>query len=33
MFSKGAGYEEVYTNLFKTSGVWQVFKVGVSSVT
>ena len=32
MFSKGAGYEEVYTNLFETSSVWQVFKVGVSSV-
>ena len=29
---KGAGCEEVYTNLFETSSVWQVFKVGVSSV-
>ena len=28
---KGAGYEEVYINLFKTSGAWQVLKVGVSS--
>ena len=28
----GAGCEEVYTNLFETSSVWQVFKVGVSSV-
>ena len=29
---KGAGCEEVYTNLFETSSVWQVFKVGASSV-
>ena len=29
---KGTGCEEVYTNLFETSSVWQVFKVGVSSV-
>ena len=29
---KGAGCEEVYTNLFETSSAWQVFKVGVSSV-
>ena len=29
---KGAGCKEVYTNLFETSSVWQVFKVGVSSV-
>ena len=29
---KGAGCEEVYTNLFETSISWQVFKVGVSSV-
>ena len=29
---KGAGCEEVYTHLFETSSVWQVFKVGVSSV-
>ena len=29
---KGAGCEEVYTNLFETSSVWLVFKVGVSSV-
>ena len=29
---KGAGCEEVYTNLFETSSVWQVFKVGLSSV-
>ena len=28
---KGAGYEEVYANLFETSSAWQVFKVGVSS--
>ena len=28
----GAGCEEVYTNLFETSSVWQVFKVGVSNV-
>ena len=28
---KGAGCEEVYTNLFETSSAWQVFKVGVSS--
>ena len=28
---KGAGYEEVYKNLFETSSAWQVFKVGVSS--
>ena len=27
---KGAGYEEVYTNLFKTSSASQVFKVGIS---
>ena len=26
---KGTGCEEVYTNLFETSGAWQVFKVGV----
>ena len=25
----GAGCEEIYTNLFETSSVWQVFKVGV----
>ena len=30
---KGAGCEEVYTNLFETSSAWQVFKVGVSSKT
>ena len=24
-------YEKVYTNLFETSSVWQVFKVDVSS--
>ena len=29
---KGSGCAEVYTNLFETSSVWQVFKVGVSSV-
>ena len=29
---KGAGCEEVYTNLFETSSAWQVFKVGVSSM-
>ena len=29
--SKEAGCEEVYTNLFETSGAWQVFKVGVLS--
>ena len=29
---KGVGCPEVYTNLFKTSGVWQVFKVGVPNV-
>ena len=29
---KGAGCEEVYTSLFETSSVWQVFKVGVSNV-
>ena len=29
---KGTGCEEVYTNLFETSSVWQVFKMGVSSV-
>ena len=29
---KGVGCPEVYTNLFKTSSVWQVFKVGVSNV-
>ena len=28
---KGAGCEEVYTNLFETSSAWQMFKVGVSS--
>ena len=28
---KGAGYEEVYKNLFEASSAWQVFKVGVSS--
>ena len=28
---KGAGYEEVYANLFETFSAWQVFKVGVSS--
>ena len=28
---KGAGCEEVYTNLFETYSAWQVFKVGVSS--
>ena len=28
---KGAGYEEVYTNLFETSSAWQEFKVGISS--
>ena len=28
---KGAGCEEVYTNLFETSSAWKVFKVGVSS--
>ena len=29
---KGAGCKEFYTNLFETSNVWQVLKVGVSSV-
>ena len=29
---KGAGCEEVYTNLSETSSVWQVLKVGVSNV-
>ena len=29
---KGAGCKQVYTNLFETSSVWQVFKVGVPSV-
>ena len=29
---KGASWEEVYKHLFETSSVWQVFKVGVSSV-
>ena len=29
---KGSGCAEVYTNLFETSSVWQVFNVGVSSV-
>ena len=29
---KGVGCEDLYTNLFETSSVWQVFKVGVSSV-
>ena len=29
---KGAGCEEVYTNLFEISSAWQVFKVVVSSV-
>ena len=29
---KGAGCEEVCTNLFETSSAWPVFKVGVSSV-
>ena len=29
---KGAGYAEVYINLFEISSVRQVFKVGVSSV-
>ena len=29
---KGAGCQEVYTNLFETSSAWQVFKVGVSSM-
>ena len=29
---KEVGSKEVYTNLFETSSVWQVFKVGVSSV-
>ena len=28
----GAGCEEVYTNLFETSSVGQVFQVGVSTV-
>ena len=28
---KGAGCEEVYSNLFETSSAWQVFKVSVSS--
>ena len=28
---KGAGCEQVYTNLFETSSAWQVFKVDVSS--
>ena len=28
----GAGFKEVYANLFETSSVWQVFKVGVSCV-
>ena len=28
---KGAGCEEVYTNLFEISSAWQLFKVGVSS--
>ena len=26
---KGAGCEEVYTNLFETSSAWKVFRVGV----
>ena len=29
---KEAGCKEVYANVFETSSVWQVFKVGVSSV-
>ena len=29
---KGAGCEEVYTNFYETSSVWQVFKVGTQSV-
>ena len=28
---KGAGCEEICTNLFETSSAWEVFKVGVSS--
>ena len=28
---KGAGCQEVYTNLFETSSACQVFKVGASS--